>query len=127
MNVSIVYDGRCPVCRRVAALSRLRDRSGVLELVDARTGAIDSIQGRDLRHLDFDEGFAVVVDGAIHHGAEGAHALALLTEPSGIGFRLFQSLARDERRSRVLYPFLRAGRNLLLRIMGIPRIGPPGG
>lgn len=126
MKVTIVYDRRCPICRRLVAATRLRERAASLELVDARTEALENIQGKDLRALDFDAGFAVVVDGEVHHGADGARALALLTEPTGVIFRLFRFLVRTPGRSRVWYPVFRAGRWLLLRLLGIPVIGATG-
>lgn len=122
MQVSIVYDGLCPVCRHVVRASRLRDRAASLELVDARRDPIDDVQGVSLENIDFDKGFAVVVDGDVHHGADGARVLAALTEKTGIAFRLFRWLVRTERRSRMWYPVLRAGRNLLLRLLRVPRI-----
>jgi predicted DCC family thiol-disulfide oxidoreductase YuxK len=125
MKITIVYDGECPICRRLVTATRLRERGAELEQVDARTGSLDDIQGTDLRELDFDEGFAVVVDGKVHHGAEGARVLALLSEPTGLFFRLFQYLVNTERRSRICYPVFRACRNLLLRLLRIPRIGKP--
>ena len=90
MKVSIVYDGNCPVCSRLAAASRLRDRADELKLVDARTDPVDDVQGRDLSAVDFDEGFAVIVDGRAHLGADGAHVLGMLTVPSGFFYRLFR-------------------------------------
>lgn len=123
VHVSIAYDGECPVCRHVVRASRLRDRSASLELIDARRDPLGDVQGRSLEDVDFDEGFAVVVDGRIYHGADGAHVLAVLTEKSGVAFRVFQWLVRTEGRSRFWYPVLRAGRNVLLRILRVPRIG----
>lgn len=123
MIVTIVYDAQCPVCRHVVAASRLRQRCAALELIDARTTPVDYVQGRNLSNLDFDEGFAVVVDGQLHHGADGARVLAVLTRPSGIGYRVFRWLVGGPWRARVFYPVLRAGRGLLLRILGVPRFG----
>lgn len=123
MKVSIVYDDFCPVCSRLAAASRLQERAAELELVDARTEPVDDIQGQDLSSLDFDAGFAVVTDGEIHFGAEGARVLAALTEPSGLFYRVFQWLVRTEARSRFWYPVLRAGRRVLLVVLRVPRFG----
>ena len=122
MKVSIVYDGMCPVCSRLAAASRLRARTDELNLIDARTDALDDVQDNDLSKVDFNQGFAVVVDGRAHLGADGAQVLAALTEPSGFWFRVFQMLVASERRSSFFYPVLRFGRSLLLRLMGIPPI-----
>lgn len=121
MKVSIVYDGECPICRNVVRASRLRDRTAELELVNARRDRVDDIQGRNLRDLDFDQGFAVVIDGEIHHGADGARMLSALTRPNGAVYGLFRWLMANESRSRAWYPVLRAGRNLLLRVLRVPK------
>ncbi|MDQ2069193.1 DCC1-like thiol-disulfide oxidoreductase family protein [Natronospira bacteriovora] len=122
MKVSIVYDGRCPICRRLVAASRLRQRGAQLDAIDARTAPLDDIQGLDLRGLDLDEGFAVITDGELHYGARGARMLALLSEPSGLFFRLFRTLNASERRSAMSYPLLRVGRRLLLTLLRVPPI-----
>lgn len=123
MKVSIAYDGKCPVCTHLARTSRLRERSAELELIDVRSQSVGAVQDQDLSGLDFDQGFAVVVDGAVHYGANGAYVLTVLTEPSGVFYRLYRFLMRTERRSAALYPLLRAGRGALLRLLGIPKIG----
>ena len=121
MKVSIVYDGKCPVCSRLVAVSRLRDRADEIELVDARTDPVDNVQSRDLSAVDFDEGFAVVVDGRAYFGPDGAHMLGMLTVPSGFFYRVFQWMMATESRAHSLYPTLRAGRRVLLWMLRIPR------
>ena len=122
MKVSIVYDGKCPVCRNVVAATRLRERTHKLELIDARKHPIPLVQGQNVRHLDFNEGFAVVVNGEVFHADEGAHMLAMLSQPSGIAFRIFRFLVLTKKRSRFWYPLLKLGRRLLLKILRIPEI-----
>jgi len=125
MHVSIVYDGKCPICRRVATGARVYQRSANLEFVDARSGNLGDIQGRDLRGLDFDEGFAVVVDGGVYHEAEAARVLAVLTKPRGVGYRLFRHLMRTESRSEYWYPVMKWARRRLLFLMRVPPINQP--
>jgi len=122
IQVSVVYDGQCPVCSYVVGVARLRDRAGALELIDARTEPVVCIQGRNLSALNFDEGFAVVVDGAVHHGADAAQVLSALTQPSGLGYRLFRWLVATERRSGFWYPVLRFLRGVLLKVLRVPKI-----
>lgn len=81
------------------------------------------MQGRDLSGLDFDQSFAVVVDGGVHFGIEGARVLAALTGPGGFFYRVFRWLVRTEARSRLWYPVLKAGRWVLLFILVVPRFG----
>lgn len=122
MRVSIVYDGSCPLCRRVAVASKLEDRGAKLELIDARERPVNDIQGWDLTGFDLNEGFAVVVGGWVYHGAEAAHMLSALTVPSGALFRLFRWSMRTDARSRRMYPVFRAGRKLLLKLLRVPPI-----
>ncbi len=124
MEVSIVYDGDCPVCRHVVSMARLRERMGTVALIDARREPVSDIQGRSLGHIDFDSGFVVVVDGVVHEGSEAAHVLAGLTQPKGLSFSIFRWLMRSERRSRLFYPVLARARQLLLRMMGVPLFRP---
>jgi len=122
MKVSIVYDGQCPICQRVIVASRLKSRTDELELYDARTLTHSVIQGCDVSQLDFNEGFAVIVDGKLHHGAEGAYMLAMLTQSSGMLFRIFKWLSQSPTRSQLTYPVLRFGRSILLWLLRIPKI-----
>lgn len=124
MQVSIVYDGDCPVCRHVVSMTRLRERMATVTPIDARRASVDDVQGRDLGHIDFDSGFVVVVDGVVYAGSEAAHVLAGLTQPNGVAFSLFRWLMRSERRARWLYPVLAGARRLLLRILGVPLLQP---
>lgn len=122
MNVSVVYDRNCPVCRDIIGLGRLRDRASTLELIDARSGPLDSVQERDLRGCDFDEGFVVVCDGEVFHGADAAHLWGALTGSKSWRYKLFQALVKSDSRSRFWYPWLKRGRSVLLRLLGVPKI-----
>lgn len=123
MKVSVVYDEKCPVCRDIVGLGRLRDRTGEVELIDARTGCLESVQGVDISSYDFDEGFVVVFDGDVYHGADAAFIWGKLTDSVRWRFRLFQVFVKTRSRSHRWYPWMKAGRSCLLRILGISRIG----
>ena len=113
----IVYDGECPFCSRYVKMLRLRDAIGGVELVDARMEH-PAVRLLNERNIDLDEGMALVQNGQISHGAECVHKIALLTTSSGIFNRLNAWIFRSARVSRLLYPFLRFGRNMTLRILG---------
>lgn len=127
MDVSIIYDGKCPICRHVATGARVYQRNAYLELIDARSGDLGAIQGRDLSNLDFDQGFAVVVDGGVYHEAEAARVLAVLTKPRGVGYRLFRWLMRTESRREYWYPVMKSARRRLLFLLRVPPINQPAG
>lgn len=70
------------------------------------------------RDLDLDEGMVLLLGGQCYHGADCLHALALLSSRTGWFNRFNHALFRHPRVSRLAYPLLRAGRNLVLRLLG---------
>ena len=113
----LVYDGDCPFCSRAARYLRLRETVSRLRLIDARKGGevVAMIEGRG---LDLDEGMVLIVGDRLYHGADGLHAIALLSSPVGIFNRINYALFRHGALARVAYPVLRSGRNLALRLLG---------
>lgn len=104
-RLRVVYDGDCPFCARYVALMRLREGHEV-RLVDARREPeVAAAYG-----LDLNAGMIVDLDGAVHHGAAAVALLSRLSRRPG-------PLASD-RLARVVYPLMRAGRALALRLLG---------
>ncbi|MEQ6917525.1 DCC1-like thiol-disulfide oxidoreductase family protein [Halomonas aquatica] len=118
--MTLVYDGQCPMCRQFVRLHRLRRDVGDLELIDARQ---ESTARRELSTLgiDLDDGFALRIGEHWVHGSEALHHLALMSTGSGLFNRLMARLFASPRRTARLYPWLRAGRAMLLRLL---RRGP---
>ncbi len=104
-RLRIVYDGDCPFCASYVTLLRLRERHEV-ELIDARR---DRAQA-EAYGLDLNAGMIADLDGEVHHGAR---AMALLSRLSR-GPRLLGSEAVAER----VYPWLRGGRAVALKLLG---------
>ena len=115
----LIYDGDCPVCQAYTAMLRLRE-SFTLELINARDGG--PLVDRYSTDYDLNEGFLLLVDEAVYHGEAAIHRLALMSSPSGLCNRFNAWVFRSDRRSRLLYPWLKAGRNLLLRMLGRSRL-----
>ncbi|MDH3646697.1 MAG: DUF393 domain-containing protein [Gammaproteobacteria bacterium] len=117
----LVYDKQCPFCDAYCRLVRVREAAGKLRLIDARDGGsqVDRITAMG---LDVDEGMVLIAGDELYYGSDAIHALALLSSRSGLfnrfNFLVFQSKVL----SRVLYPVLRAGRNLALKLLGRSRI-----
>lgn len=113
----LIYDGDCPFCSRYVRYVRFRDAAGSVQLIDARDGG--EIVEEILRAgYDLDEGMVLKVGDRIYHGADCIHALALMSSESGFFNKLNAWMFRSPARSRVLYPFLRTGRNCVLRLLG---------
>lgn len=113
----IVYDGDCPFCSSYVSLLRLRDAVGPVALVNARDrdATVDEALSQG---LDLDEGMAMKYRGRWYHGDDCIHMLALLSGESGVANRLMAWLFRSPGRARILYPWMRSGRNLTLKLLG---------
>lgn len=119
--IRIIYDGECPFCSAYVRLLRLREAAGPVDLVDARA---HPDLARDFLHngIDLNQTMVVRCGGQTYAGAEAVEMLSLLSSGSGLMNRLFAGVLRDRRRAGLLYPVLRAGRNLTLRMLGRPRL-----
>lgn len=121
----VVYDGECPFCSRYVKMMRLREALGPIELIDARTSH-PVVTMLNERKIDLDEGMALVQGDRISHGDECIHRLALMTTPSGAFNRINARIFRSAAASRILYPFLRSGRNLALKLLGRKKLSERG-
>ena len=75
------------------------------------------------RHrMDLDEGMVLVLNGEYFHGSECIHRLALLASGSNTFNAINKWIFERKRVTAVLYPILRAGRNVSLRILGVKKI-----
>ena len=119
----LLYDGECPFCSRYVRHVRLREAVGAITLANAREHAALVEEVRRLG-FDVDSGMVLKLDGNYYHGVDCIHALALLTTRSGWFNRVNSLVFRSATVARVLYPILRAGRNLTLRVLGRTRLQP---
>jgi predicted DCC family thiol-disulfide oxidoreductase YuxK len=120
----LVYDGQCPFCANYVRLLRLRERFPDLQLLDARENRDHpAVRRLAARGLILDDGMALLDGDRVYHGAESIHALAEFEPASGLFGRINRWIFRSRRRSAALYPALRGGRNLLLRLLGRRKLG----
>lgn len=117
----IVYDGECPFCARYVAMLRLKEAFGNVRLVDARSDD-PAVQRVVEAGLDLDEGMALIQGKHIFHGDDCLHRLALMSTPSTLFNKLNGAIFKSPTASRILYPFLRAGRNTALMLLGRRKI-----
>ena len=121
-EIYVVYDGECPFCSAYVRMVRLRQVAGKVHLLDAREAhpVVDELKAKG---YDFDEGMALKIGDAVYHGDDCVHQLAMMSGASGVFNRFHFWVFKDERRAKFLYPYLRAGRNLALRLLGKRKIG----
>lgn len=121
-QIVLVYDRDCPVCTAYCRALAIRQLDQNMQILNARE---DHPVVREIKRLglDLDEGFVLRIGSEYHHGAEAIHRLALLSTPSGVFNSVNYFIFRSQKLSRLLYPVLRLGRNLVLAAMGRQRIG----
>ncbi|MCB1670928.1 MAG: DCC1-like thiol-disulfide oxidoreductase family protein [Gammaproteobacteria bacterium] len=117
MSVTIYYDGDCPFCDRYARLLKLQESAGTVYLRNLREHD-EARHWLEQQGFDLDEGMVVELDGRRLAGADAVHALALLSTPSGVFNRLNRVLLGSPILSSFIYPLLRAGRWLVLFLLG---------
>ena len=120
-EILIVYDKQCPACEYYCNLVQIRESVGRIVLVDARDGGpvMDEITAAG---LDIDQGMVVKVGGELYYGPDAIHVLALMGTNKGFFNRLAYFCFRSKAASRVLYPALKACRNLLLKFLSKSKI-----
>lgn len=116
-GLQIVYDGECPFCSRFVTLYKAKSVVGKVDLIDAREDhpAVKLVQSRG---LDLDQGMAVIWDGQIYHGADAVNFMAMVGAESSVFNRVNKLIFRSKPVARTLYPWMVAGRNLTLRLLG---------
>ncbi len=120
-DIPLVYDKECPVCDYYCRKIDIGDLAGRLVRINAREGSEIMAEITALG-LDVDEGMVLKADDVFYHGAEAIHALALLSSKTGFFNRLASATFRRRSMSRLLYPILKSGRNLLLKILGRSKV-----
>lgn len=127
-KILLVYDKECPACNAYCQVVRIRESVGELQIVNARehSEVLDDITAEG---LDIDQGMVLKMGDSLYYGADAIHALALIGSRSGVFNRLNYWIFKSPTRSRWLYPVLRSGRNLLLKLLRrtkINNLGVPG-
>jgi predicted DCC family thiol-disulfide oxidoreductase YuxK len=117
----IIYDGDCPFCKNYMRFTKLKKSIGPVRLINAREGgpevAFVKAQG-----LDLDEGMAMYYNGQLYHGGECLNIMAMLSSESGLFNTISAWVFKSRTRARALYPTLKCGRNLALKVLGRTKI-----
>lgn len=122
-EIFFVYDGDCPVCKRVAQVFKIKEAVGSLNLIDARIDKNHPVIAEiKERGLDLDEGMVINLENNFYHGADALNVMALIGSNSGIFNKINYFIFRSKFLARLFYPLFRCGRNLLLKIRNIKKI-----
>ncbi len=123
-DVWFVYDGDCPLCLMGATHFRIKQAVGELHLLNKRE-TDDShllIAEINAQKLDLDRGMVLKIGGRLYQGADALHVMALIGSNTGWFNRLNAFLFKSRKVAGLCYPFMRAVRNLLIVLKGVPKI-----
>lgn len=122
-GVWFVYDGDCPICTQAATALRIKQRYGELHTLNAREAGADPLMDEiNRRGLDLDEGMVIYVDGQFFHGKDALKFMARHGETQNMLMAAFKGLFWSDMLARLVYPWMRATRNGLLKRRGVGRI-----
>lgn len=117
----IIYDGECPSCSAYVKFMRLCESVGPVRLIDARDGGA-IVEAAHRQGFDLNEGMIFHYGDRAYYGADAIQILSMLSGNSGWLNKMNVSLFRSPTRSKLLYPFLRMGRNATLKQFGRSRL-----
>jgi len=123
-EVWLIYDGECPICSPTANALKIRDAVGTLHLINARENhpILNEIKNAG---LNLDEGMVVKIDNKLYHGADAQHVLALIGTTQDWFNRINVWLFRSKTLAKLIYPIMRALRNMLLKIKKVSKLNNP--
>lgn len=120
-----IYDGDCPLCANGAAAIRIRREFGDLKIINARELSDEKlIKLIRENNLDLNEGAVFIYDNQIYFGAEALNIIAIMSEETGFINATIVKILKSKNLSAILYPALKAVRNLLLFLRSKKPIRP---
>ena len=118
--LKIYYDHECFFCRNLLALAELRSRFTLVELVDGRSNQCKAeLNDHERQHLNND--MLVRYAGVDHWGADALYFISRnlsYARPAELTFAIF----RWRFGSSLMYPIMRWGRQMYLRVLGFNEI-----
>lgn len=121
--IYFVYDGQCPICQMGADLYKIRQSVGKLKTVDARTEENHPVmQEVNKAELNLDEGMVIKYNGKLYQGEGALNIMAKLGADAGWFNHINNTLYKSKIFARFSYPFMKAARNLALKLKGVDKI-----
>ena len=115
-KMKIVYDGECPFCSKYVRLIQLKNTVGDVELINARSNTSLTEKLKKLS-IDVNQGMVLIDDEDIYFAEDCVHRLALLSTSSTLFNHINKFIFEHKILSKLLYPIMKAGRNLILVLL----------
>ena len=120
MKLDIYYDGGCPFCKSFVTLSRLKTMYDV-KLHNLRNLPDDVKLFMD-QGYNVEDGMLVRVEDEIYFGHQAVQIIADLSNKNKVIGRIYFTIFSNKKFVKFIYPFMRLGRNITLKILGRKKI-----
>lgn len=120
-SLIIIYDGQCPFCQNYVQFMALRNAVNNISLIDARSEN-PLIADVVARGYDLDEGMVAIFEDRIYYGSDALVLISSLSSHQTILQRIFSKLMQNPILAKKIYPYMKYGRNLSLKILGRGKI-----
>ena len=120
--LALIYDGDCPLCQKLALVTKLRKEYGQLQLINARNSDHPLLVEISQRGFDLDQGMVVYHQKKFLYGAEAISFLANHEEGLTTLAKLRIVFAKQRFLMKMVYPWLVFLRKQLLAFKGIQPI-----
>ncbi len=116
-KIVLIYDKECPVCKNYTQMVQIRKSIGEMRLINARDNS-EEVREVLEQGFDLDQGMVLKIDDNLYYGADAMHTIALLGSRSGVFNKINYWMFRSKRFSHTIYPVLKYGRAVLLKLLG---------
>lgn len=120
-EVYLVYDGKCPICNNYVQKVQIENSIGKLHLIDARkeSSIMNEITSRG---LDIDDGMVLKIKDKLYYNSDAINMLALIGTKSNLFNKINYFLFSNNFIAKILYPICKFCRNILLKVLNVPKI-----
>lgn len=118
----VLYDGECPICAAYMGIAQLKRLHPELAILNGREHP-DIVAGLRTQGHEINESILVRWNGRVYAGGAATKIISDLGSDNPFLRRTALYGLGGAPWSNVLYPYLRSGRNALLRLLGRPMIG----
>jgi predicted DCC family thiol-disulfide oxidoreductase YuxK len=122
-DIWFVYDGECPIWKRVSSFYEVRQEIGRLHTINAREQKEHPIMLEiNQAGLNLDEGMIIKYGDRLYQGDSALHIIGLLGADIGFLNRINNRLFRHKKCAIFCYPVMKAIRNIFLKLKGVQKI-----
>ena len=114
----IYYDGDCPFCRNYVHFLNMRNNyKGEVSLFNAREFP-EKVEYFNAKGFPLNDGMIVEMNEEYYYGSDAVWLMSLLSSQNSLMHFINRNVFKSRNISRLIYPFLKFGRMITLKLLG---------